>query len=168
VVHDFEHGGLTNDFLVYSLDALAVLYNDRSPLENHHLAAAFALLRRPEYNFMPSMPKAEFEKYRKLVIELVLATDMKQHFSILSHFTTVHRLNAGGAVTPGTSGSDPQVARGRAHSNHSSHSGTTSCSLDRDKVILPVDENERLLALQLALKCSDVGHVTAALPVHIR
>lgn len=43
----------------------------------------------------------------QVVIELVLATDMKQHFSILSHFTTVHRLNAGGAMTPGTSTSDP-------------------------------------------------------------
>lgn len=45
----------------------------------------------------------------QVVIELVLATDMKQHFSILSHFTTVHRLNAGGAMTPGTSGSDPML-----------------------------------------------------------
>jgi hypothetical protein len=46
----------------------------------------------------------------QVVIELVLATDMKQHFSILSHFTTVHRLNAGGTMTPGTSGSDPMLA----------------------------------------------------------
>jgi hypothetical protein len=45
----------------------------------------------------------------QVVIELVLATDMKQHFSILSHFTTVHRLNAGGTMTPGTSGSDPML-----------------------------------------------------------
>ncbi len=28
------------------------------------------------------------------VIEMVMATDMKQHFSILSHFNTVHRLSA--------------------------------------------------------------------------
>lgn len=91
VVHDFEHGGLTNDFLVNSLDDLAVLYNDRSPLENHHLAAAFMLMRQSEFNFSGSLSKADFEKFRKIVIELVLATDMKQHFSILSHFTTVHR-----------------------------------------------------------------------------
>ena len=32
------------------------------------------------------------------VIDMVLATDMKQHFAILSHFKTVHRL---GAYTPG-------------------------------------------------------------------
>lgn len=95
VMHDFEHGGLTNDFLVNSLDNLAVRYNDRSPLENHHLAAAFTIMRTSDYNFIGSLPKAEFEKFRKIVIELVLATDMKQHFSILSHFTTVHRWVAG-------------------------------------------------------------------------
>jgi hypothetical protein len=65
-VHDFEHGGLTNDFLVNSLDLLAVRYNDRSPLENHHLAAAFTLMRQPEYDFLGSAPKAEFDKLRKV------------------------------------------------------------------------------------------------------
>lgn len=62
-----------------------------SPLENHHLAAAFKILRQQNFNFLSSLPKSEFERFRKVVIELVLATDMKQHFSILSHFTTVHR-----------------------------------------------------------------------------
>jgi hypothetical protein len=62
-----------------------------SPLENHHLAAAFKLMRHPDFNFPAALPKCEFERFRKVVIELVLATDMKQHFSILSHFTTVHR-----------------------------------------------------------------------------
>eukprot|EP00879_Flechtneria_rotunda_P005016 GHRR01005292.1.p1 GENE.GHRR01005292.1~~GHRR01005292.1.p1 ORF type:complete len:859 (+),score=362.03 GHRR01005292.1:904-3480(+) len=167
VVHDFEHGGLTNDFLVNSLDNLAVLYNDRSPLENHHLAAAFMLLRQPEFNYMSSLPKADFDKFRKVVIELVLATDMKQHFSILSHFTTVHRLNAGGTLTPGTSGSDALMALrhpGRSDNSNSANSG----AVDQDKIVLPLDETERILGLQMALKCADLGHVTAALPVHIR
>lgn len=66
VVHDFEHGGLTNDFLVNSLDVLAVRYNDRSPLENHHLAAAFTLMRKPEYEFVCNMPKSDFDKLRKV------------------------------------------------------------------------------------------------------
>jgi hypothetical protein len=78
-------------------------YNDKAPLENHHLAAAFYLLRRPEYNFLAALPKAELDRFRKLVIDLVLATDMKQHFSILSHFTTAHRLVQGSATMTATS-----------------------------------------------------------------
>ncbi len=51
-MHDFEHGGLTNDFLVASADELALTYNDRSPWESHHLAAGFKLLQRPKYDFL--------------------------------------------------------------------------------------------------------------------
>lgn len=76
VVHDFEHVGHTNDFLVNSQDLLALRYNDRAPLENHHLAASFSMLRRPEYNFLGQLPKPEYDKIRKCVIELVLATDV--------------------------------------------------------------------------------------------
>ena len=44
-MHDYEHVGRTNDFLVAVEDRLALLYNDKAPLENHHLAASFALLK---------------------------------------------------------------------------------------------------------------------------
>ena len=43
IAHDFEHPGLTNDFLIRSHDPLAILYNDHSPLENHHAARAFSV-----------------------------------------------------------------------------------------------------------------------------
>jgi hypothetical protein len=99
-VHDYEHDGLTNDYLVASGHDLSILYNDRAPLENHHIAAAFSLLRKPEFNFLAALSRAEQARFRKLVIDLVLATDMKQHFSLLSHFTTIHRLSAPDASTP--------------------------------------------------------------------
>lgn len=54
--HDVEHYGLTNDFLVASQDDLAVLYNDKSPLENHHASRLFSLLKRPELNLLSHMP----------------------------------------------------------------------------------------------------------------
>lgn len=53
--HDVEHLGLTNDFLVASQDDLAVLYNDRSPMENHHASRLFSLLKRPELNLLSRM-----------------------------------------------------------------------------------------------------------------
>ena len=52
-VHDFEHGGLNNDFLVKTYHPLAITYNDQSPLENHHVAAATRLLKEPDLAFYP-------------------------------------------------------------------------------------------------------------------
>ena len=51
-IHDFEHGGVNNDFLIQTRDKLAVTYNDISPLENHHLAAAARLMSETRYRFI--------------------------------------------------------------------------------------------------------------------
>ena len=56
-VHDFEHEGVNNDFLVKTAHPLAITYNDSSPLENHHLAASSRVFRQPECCFFPvSLP----------------------------------------------------------------------------------------------------------------
>ncbi|GFW25594.1 cGMP-inhibited 3',5'-cyclic phosphodiesterase A [Trichonephila clavipes] len=69
------------------ISLLAVLYNDRSVLENHHAAAAWNLfLSRPEYNFLCHLDTAEFKRFRFLVIECILATDLKRHFEIVAEF----------------------------------------------------------------------------------
>ena len=52
VVHDFEHGGLNNDFLIKTADPIALMYNDQSPLENHHLASAFRIFIDPNNQYM--------------------------------------------------------------------------------------------------------------------
>ncbi|GLC67880.1 hypothetical protein PLESTF_000618600 [Pleodorina starrii] len=94
IIHDYAHPGLTGDFLVATSHTLALRYNDRSPLENHHCAASFAVLKHSELDVTAGMSAAEKAGFRKTVIDLVMSTDMKQHFSILSHFNTVHRLAA--------------------------------------------------------------------------
>lgn len=55
IVHDLEHRGVNNDYLVRTQDPLAVLYNDQSPLENHHLAVSFKRLYRDNNNFIKHM-----------------------------------------------------------------------------------------------------------------
>ena len=65
----------------------AVLYNDRSVLENHHAATSWDLLTQlPSNNFLTSLDGAEKKRFRFLVIEAILATDLKMHFDILSEF----------------------------------------------------------------------------------
>ena len=53
ITHDFEHGGLNNDFLIKTAHPLAITYNDQSPLENHHLSAAVRVLHHPDNCYHP-------------------------------------------------------------------------------------------------------------------
>ncbi|XP_061575268.1 cGMP-inhibited 3',5'-cyclic phosphodiesterase 3A-like isoform X2 [Cololabis saira] len=86
-MHDYDHPGRTNAFLVATSAPQALLYNDRSVLENHHAASAWNLfMSRPEYNFLVNLEHVEFKRFRFLVIEAILATDLKKHFDFLAEF----------------------------------------------------------------------------------
>ncbi|KAK7874020.1 hypothetical protein R5R35_013426 [Gryllus longicercus] len=83
LIHDFEHTGTTNNFHVMSGTDTALLYNDRAVLENHHVSAAFRLMRDDDCNILQSLTRDEFREFRALVIDTVLATDMSFHFQQL-------------------------------------------------------------------------------------
>uniref|UniRef100_A0A8C2XU95 Phosphodiesterase n=1 Tax=Cyclopterus lumpus TaxID=8103 RepID=A0A8C2XU95_CYCLU len=97
-MHDYDHPGRTNAFLVATNASQAVLYNDRSVLENHHAASAWSLyLSRPEFNFLVNLDHVEFKRFRFLVIEAILATDLKKHFDFLAEFNAkVNDVNSPG------------------------------------------------------------------------
>jgi len=79
VVHDIGHPGRTNAFLMNVMDDVAVIYNDKSVLENFHIASAFKIMRRPGTNIFSQMSLEEFRTVRRFMIECVLATDMSKH-----------------------------------------------------------------------------------------
>ncbi|XP_039242945.1 calcium/calmodulin-dependent 3',5'-cyclic nucleotide phosphodiesterase 1C isoform X7 [Pipra filicauda] len=80
-VHDYEHTGTTNNFHIQTRSDSAILYNDRSVLENHHVSAAYRLLQDDEeMNILSNLSKDDWREFRALVIEMVLATDMSCHF----------------------------------------------------------------------------------------
>ena len=55
---------------------------DQSVLENHHVAASFALMiAEPSINIFAKYSREEFSRARERLISLVLATDMAMHFS---------------------------------------------------------------------------------------
>lgn len=66
----------------------ATFYNDRSVLENHHASASWQLLYSNEnFNFLDKLDTAEWKRLRFLIIEAILATDLKKHFDILEQFS---------------------------------------------------------------------------------
>ncbi|ODM95817.1 Calcium/calmodulin-dependent 3',5'-cyclic nucleotide phosphodiesterase 1A, partial [Orchesella cincta] len=89
LIHDFEHTGRTNNFHVNVGTELALLYNDRSVLENHHVSAAFRLLRDEDKSILTNLKPEEFRDFRNLVIEMVLSTDMSTHFGQIKNVRAI-------------------------------------------------------------------------------
>ncbi len=78
-IHDFEHFGFTNDFLVNTQHAWAIQYNDTAVLENHHVAGAMELTMDKKKNIFENMNRSEYFSLRKRIIKAVLTTDMSKH-----------------------------------------------------------------------------------------
>ncbi|XP_076603565.1 dual specificity calcium/calmodulin-dependent 3',5'-cyclic nucleotide phosphodiesterase 1A isoform X3 [Chaetodon auriga] len=79
-IHDFEHTGTTNNFHIHTRSEVAILYNDRSVLENHHVSAAYRLMVEEDMNILVNLNKDDWRELRALVIEMVMSTDMSCHF----------------------------------------------------------------------------------------
>mmetsp|Transcript_26502 Transcript_26502/g.47574 ORF Transcript_26502/g.47574 Transcript_26502/m.47574 type:complete len:727 (-) Transcript_26502:33-2213(-) len=86
--HDVGHPGLTNRFLVNARDKLAIRYNDMSVLENMHCSIIFELLQEDSSNILSTLAVEEWVRVRKMVVDMVLATDLAKHFEIVSVFKT--------------------------------------------------------------------------------
>lgn len=65
------------------------MYNDESVLENHHLAVAFKLLQEDNCDIFVNLTKKQRQSLRKMVIDMVLATDMSKHMSLLADLKTM-------------------------------------------------------------------------------
>ncbi|TPP67046.1 cAMP-specific 3' 5'-cyclic phosphodiesterase 4D [Fasciola gigantica] len=65
------------------------MYNDTSVLENHHLAVAFQLLNRPGCDMFENLAKKQRLSLRRMTIDMVLATDMSKHMSLLADLKTM-------------------------------------------------------------------------------
>ncbi|DBB04745.1 TPA: putative 3',5'-cyclic phosphodiesterase pde-3 [Trebouxia sp. C0006] len=151
LVHDFEHGGVNNDFLIKTSHPLAITYNDQSPLENHHHAAAVRVLIQPEHRYIPMSSQRLLEdqvEIRSMCISQVLGTDMKKHFDITSRFQAAFK-RPGGNDSTTSQGAGPAAPR---------------CGVDWDGV----KAEDKTLVHQMVLKCADIGHLAAPPRTHRR
>lgn len=55
-------------------------------LENHHIATSFKILQKSKCAILAKMEKDDYVRFRKIVINNILATDMKEHFTLLHNF----------------------------------------------------------------------------------
>lgn len=92
-MHDVAHPGVSNAFLEKTRADLALRYNDKSILENMHVSLGFEIMaRNKSCDWFSLLPKeyqdpeeegalpVDLQRYaRKLIIEMVLSTDMAHH-----------------------------------------------------------------------------------------
>ncbi|CAI2387561.1 unnamed protein product [Moneuplotes crassus] len=84
-VHDLGHQGVNNSFLIETQHSWALKYNDVSVCENHHVAAAFQIVKdNKNCNIFQHMSSAEYRDIRKKLTQVIISTDMALHNSHLT------------------------------------------------------------------------------------
>jgi len=141
VVHDVDHPGFTNSFLCNAGSDLAVLYNDIAVLESHHAAMAFKLTAKdPKSNIFQNLSTDEFKLIRQSVIDMVMATEMKQHFEHLAKFD--NNFN-------------------KRHSSHEENVSTNGRGTPESATSMVINyqspENKGVLR-RMIIKCSDIAN----------
>lgn len=89
LVHDTDHPGVMNTYLIATEHALATRRgkNKTAVLENHHAQMAIAVLERPGCDFLCKLTKAERQTFVDLVRENVLSTDVTTTMSKAKEFS---------------------------------------------------------------------------------
>ena len=81
--HDLKHTGQNNIFHITTRSKISIRYNDKSVLENYHIANIFKIVKDDKFNiFKPFLPE-EYRIMRRRIIEGILATDMKKHQKVI-------------------------------------------------------------------------------------
>lgn len=83
LIHDIGHPSLNNTFQINSNSEVAITYNDKSVLENFHIAECFRILRKENTNIFSKFDNSQYRNVRKRMIEMVLSTDMINHAKIV-------------------------------------------------------------------------------------
>jgi hypothetical protein len=86
--HDVGHPGLTNRYLINTRHPFSLEYNDSSVLENMHCSLTFTLGSKPKTDIFSCFKSEDWLTLRKLIISMILETDMSKHFDVLAKFKT--------------------------------------------------------------------------------
>ncbi|KAF8562254.1 hypothetical protein P879_03016 [Paragonimus westermani] len=175
VVHDLNHPGRTNPFLVNSNNTLAILYNDIAVLESHHVALSFELTRNdPNVNIYQNLTRQDYRTIRGYIIDMVLATEMARHFEHVAKFVnnlSKPMLRKSGNHERSSVGSMSSVESGSMGLlPSSSNSQLTSSITGTDEGLIgPLDRlssaENRTILRRLIIKCSDVNNQARPLSI---
>ncbi|EGF76813.1 hypothetical protein BATDEDRAFT_28314 [Batrachochytrium dendrobatidis JAM81] len=87
--HDLDHPGYNNSYQINAKTEMAIVYNDNAPLEMHHAAFLFGILKRPDCNIFAGFSDSVYREARRGIIRCILSTDMAKHGDLLAQFKKV-------------------------------------------------------------------------------
>ena len=149
LVHDLGHPGVNNSFLTETSSPMALRFNDISVLEMFHVSSTFQVLAKPECDIFEQLDHDERSKIRSVMIDLILATDLADHFKSLKTIQTTLNIPSVDVM--------PYLKIG----------GTSNASmLGHYKLPLQMSGVEQSELSKLILKASDIGHPSRDMWVH--
>ncbi len=69
ISHDLDHDGYNNAFQINARTHLALIYNDKSPLEMYHCAVAFHILGKSGCNILETLDDQQYRQFREKMIQ---------------------------------------------------------------------------------------------------
>lgn len=144
-IHDFQHPGSTNAHEIRTDSVLAVRYHDRSVLESHSLATAFASLLQPGHNFLTAWSREAYMAFRTLVGRLVLLTDLAAHVTFVEGLKALDE----GGLLPSVMGTITTYPLSSSDDVHAR-------------------SEARVHVLATAIKAADLGHTVKPFVLHER
>eukprot|EP01018_Ginkgo_biloba_P017769 Gb_02192 [translate_table: standard] len=141
--HDVDHPGLTNAFLVNCNDPLAIRYNGISVLENHHASTAIkTLLAYESTNILSNLTDAEQRQVRKLMVDIIIATDMGQHAEIMDRLEVRIKDLRPFECSPACAKRE-----------------ISDCPSNLVSASVPPSTKDALLLMRMIIKCADISNV---------
>lgn len=112
--HDVGHPGVNNSYLETMGHELAIRYNNMSILENFHSAWLFQLMQQEHLNILQNLQPTEHQAIRKMIVTIILETDMAKHAGSLESFEDKVRH---GALDLGTEESQSLLIKTMMHAS---------------------------------------------------
>lgn len=139
IVHDVDHPGVNNDFLIKSGSPLVERHcppgeAPQGVAELHHVATALELLCHEDCNFLEHFTAEQWTVVWGMIREMVLNTDMKRHMPFLS-----------------------EVKAWLGDADAKSH-----------KDYKEMGKVKAALQASFAMKCADLGHTVRPSTIHLR
>ena len=169
--HDAGHFRFNNAFLKNSKHTLFRKYPD-SVLENFHLGLVFELVDDPEVGIATHLDETQLTRFKELVTNLILATDMSKHRLLVDRFKDwcqrskeEHAQRRRDAMLHDTLASD------NSNGTNTPMDTMTSDELHGHKrwagwvepAVANSSPEDKTLVMQLLLKCADLGNVVRPL-----